>query len=80
MIFTPLVEIANYGDVVKLAKKCNDTLWFGHRDRSQLIIENEHIFINEYKIDTCTIIRKLLKLTVTGIQNYVQMAETWLNG
>lgn len=79
-IFTPLSEVANYGDTVALAQKYNETLWFGHRDRSQLIIADDHIFINEYKIDTCSIINTLKHLTSCGYQDYRQLVETWLNG
>ena len=77
-IFTPLAEITGYSDIEKLAQEYNDALWFGHRDRSQLIIRHEHIFINEYKMDTCTIIRKLKQIAETGLLNYELKAAMWL--
>ena len=77
-IFTPLSEVENYGDTVALAQTYNDTLWFGHRERSQLVIANDHIFINEYKVDTCSIIKTLRQLTKEGYPNYSQLAEKWL--
>ena len=79
-IFTPLSAVANYGDTTELAQKYNDTLWDGHRYRSQLVIANDHIFINEYKIDTCSIIKTLRQLTSCGYQDYRQLAENWLGG
>ena len=78
-IFTPLSEVANYGDTVSLAQTYNDTLWFGHRERSNLVIANDHIFINEYKIDTCSIINALRQLTTEGYQDYRLLAEDWLD-
>lgn len=80
IIFTPLAEVENYGDTASLVQKYNETLWFGHRDRSQLIIADDHIFINEYKIDTCSIINTLKHLSSCGYQDYQQLVETWLNG
>lgn len=77
-IFTPLSEVAHYGDFTALAQTYNDSLWFGHRERSQLVIANDHIFINEYKVDTCSIIETLRQLTTVGYPNYCQLAEKWL--
>lgn len=39
-IFTPVEELSHYGDLPELVKTYNDTLWFGHHERSQIIIEN----------------------------------------
>ncbi len=79
-IFTPLSDVENYGDTAELVQKYNDMLWDGHRHRSQLVIANDHIFINEYKIDTCSIIKTLKQLTTCGYQDYRQLAEEWLDG
>ncbi len=79
-IFTPLTELTGYCDIPKLADEYNTTLWFGHRNRSQLVISHEHIFINEYKLDTCTIIRKLRKIAESGLPDYAFEADLWLNG
>lgn len=78
-IFTPISDVANYGNTVELAQKYNNMLWDGHRHRSQLVIANDHIFINEYKIDTCSIIKTLRQLTSCGYQNYRQLAKAWLD-
>lgn len=78
-IFTPLLDVAKYGDVTDLAQTYNDMLWEGHRERSKLVIENEHIFINEYKIDTCSIINTLCELTAYGYENYQELVDNWLN-
>lgn len=79
-IFTPLSDVENYGDTAELAQIYNDTLWDGHRYRSQLVIANDHIFINEYKIDTVSIINTLRQLTSCGYKDYRHLAEEWLNG
>ncbi|MDF9867324.1 putative ribosome biogenesis GTPase RsgA [Bacilli bacterium PM5-3] len=41
------------------------------------MIEHNQVFINEYKIDTCTIIEKLQELSEAGIKNYQNDVETW---
>ena len=42
------------------------------------MLENGHVFINEYKIDTCTIIKKLQELSTSGIEDYHDDVEFWL--
>ena len=79
-IFTPLAELTGYSDIPTLVDEYNNTLWFGHRDRSQLVISHEHLFINEYRLDTCTIIHKLRKIAESGLPNYAFEAELWLHG
>lgn len=79
-IFTPLSEVEDFGDLAPLVRTYKNTLWFGHRERGQLVIANDHIFINEYKIDTCSIINTLRQLASCGYKDYRQIAEEWLDG
>ena len=62
-IFTPVSELEHYGDVPALANTYYYKLWFGHRERSQIIVNNGFAYINEYKLDTCNIIDKLMTLS-----------------
>lgn len=77
-LFTDVNEIRGYENVPNLVKKYNRSLWFGHRPKSDLILEYNQVFINEYKIDTCTIIKKLQELSSSGIENYQSDVEFWL--
>lgn len=77
-LFTDVNEIRGYENVPNLVKKYNRSLWFGHRPKSDLILEYNQVFINEYKIDTCTIIKKLQELSSSGIENYQFDVEFWL--
>lgn len=78
-LFTTVTELQGYDDVEELVREYNRKLWFGHRDRSKLVIENGQIFINEYKEDTCQIIQTLQKLSCTGITNYSNTVRAWLS-
>lgn len=77
-LFTDINEINGFDNVNDLIRQYNDSLWFGHRPRSDLMLENNQVFINEYKIDTCQIIKKLQELSVSGIENYYNDVELWL--
>ena len=79
-MFTTVREIEGFDDIANLAQKYNEKLWFGHREHSKLVIENGQIFINGYKDDTCNIINKLKRLSSSGIQNYSNSVDAWLNG
>lgn len=78
-LFTPLKELDEFDDVEQLASSYNNKLWFGHRPGSELVIEKGHIYINEYKTDTCSIIKQLRKLSSSGVQNYTESVQAWLN-
>lgn len=77
-IFTPVEELAHYGDLSELARTYNSTLWFGHHERSQIIIEDGCAYINEYKLDTCDIIKKLMELSTIADTDYTNDVEFWL--
>ena len=77
-IFTPLDELSHYGDIRSLARTYNATLWFGHRDRSRIIVTDEYAYINEYKLDTCAIIKKLIELSKVEDPDYTSDVEFWL--
>jgi len=82
-LFTPVEDIIGFGsfeNIKSLIERYNSALYYKHKERNKLIIENDHIFINGYLIDTCSIISELEKLSKNGIQNYANSVETWLNG
>jgi len=77
-LFTDVNDITGFDDIDGLIRKYNNKLWFGHVPRSNLILENGHVFINEYKIDTCDIIKRLQELSASGIEGYHDDVEFWL--
>lgn len=77
-LFTDIDELSNFPDYKILIDKYNDSLWPGHRPESDLILEHNQVFINDYKIDTCKVIEKLQGLAGSGIENYSDDVEFWL--
>lgn len=77
-LFTDIDELSNFPDYKILITKYNDSLWSGHRPESDLMLEHNQVFINDYKLDTCKIIEKLQKLAESGIENYSDDVDIWL--
>lgn len=77
-LFTDIDELSNFPDYQILIEKYNDSLWSGHRPASDLMLEHNQVFINDYKLDTCWVIKKLQELAKSGIENYSVDIEFWL--
>ena len=77
-IFTPVEELAHYGDISRLSNRYNATLWHGHREESGIVIENGYAYINEYKTDTLNIIERLLELSLISDPEYYDAVDLWL--
>lgn len=77
-LFSDINNIKGFSEINELVIKYNNSLWFGHKPRSNLIIENNNIYINEYKLDTCEIIKKLQELASSGFENYKEDIKIWL--
>lgn len=77
-IFTPVEELAHYGDIKDLARTYNSTLWFGHKDRSKIVVKDDYAYIREYRLDTTNIIKKLMQLSKVEDPDYSNDVEFWL--
>ncbi len=77
-LFTDIAELGNFPDYPKLIEQYNDSLWPGHKPESDIILENNQVYINEYKLDTCKIIEKLQELAETGVDDYSNDVDLWL--
>lgn len=77
-LFTDIDELSNFSDYKRLIEKYNDSLWLGHRPTSDLMLEHNQVFINDYKLDTCKVIEKLQELAESGIENYSDDVDFWL--
>lgn len=78
-LFTPVKDIVGFDDIAALVRIYNSTLYRRHVENSKLMIENGHIFINEYKNHTQFIIKELEELAKNGVQNYSNSVGAWLN-
>lgn len=76
-LYTPIKEIAEIEDIEGKMSTYNSKLWRGHSNRK---LENfkDHIYIKEYEEDTFHIIEKLKELSTSGIKNYTNSIEAWL--
>ncbi len=79
-LFTPIRDIVGFENIQQLVQTYNSKLWFGHYEESKLVTENGQIFINGYKEHTCYIINELKNKASSGLQNYKNSVQTWLNG
>lgn len=77
-LFTDMDDIRGYENIPDLIRKYNRSLWYGHKPRSNLMLENNQIFINEYKLDTCKIIKIIQELSTSGIEDYQSDVAFWL--
>ena len=77
-LFTDIDELSNFPDYIQLIREYNNSLWSGHRPASDLMLEHNQVFINDYKLDTCKIIEELQKLAESGIENYSDDVDIWL--
>lgn len=77
-LFTDIDELNNFPDYQRLIESYNNSLWSGHRPASDLMLEHNQVFINDYKLDTCKIIKKLQELAKSGVEDYSGDVEHWL--
>ncbi|MGI9149853.1 MAG: AAA family ATPase [Chloroflexota bacterium] len=77
MLYTPLTDVAELGDVASLAREFNSRLHSTHTAR-QLLLDNSHIFIRGYEDTTVGIIEQLQDLAGQGVGNYAADVAHWL--
>lgn len=78
ILYTPVVDLEEFGDVNDLISKYNDRLYYKHTHR-QLVLDKEHVFIRGYEDDTVAIVKKLQEYASSGIAGYPQAVQRWLD-
>lgn len=79
ILYTPVADVAHYGDPATLARTFNAKLYHKHRPRRDLLVSNGHVFMQGYEDDTCSIITSLTKLSASGVGGYRASVEKWLD-
>lgn len=79
VLYTPVADLADLGDVDQLIKTHNAALWWGHRNTRSLEKDMGHVFIRGYENDTVTIIQKLQEFASSGIDGYATAVQRWLD-
>lgn len=78
MLYTPVVDLEDLGDVDQLITAYNKEVYYKHTGR-KLLKDKGHIFIREYEDGTVTIIGKLQQYAATGIDGYESAVNQWRN-
>ena len=78
-LYTPRSELERFGDINTLVSIFNRKLYHNARHQARRIEErNGHFYIHGYENDTVEIIKKLIELSVGGVQNYTGYVDGWL--
>lgn len=78
MIYTPVAELEDLGDVDQFIDAYNRRLYYKHTGR-RLLQDKGHVFIKEYEDGTVAIIEKLQEYAATGIAGYGTAVRQWLS-
>lgn len=78
ILYTPVVDIEEFGEVNDLISTYNTKLYYKHTHR-RLVPDKQHVFICGYEDDTVSIVNKLQEYASSGIAGYTQAVERWLN-
>lgn len=78
ILYTPVNELEQFGDINALISKHNNALYYKHTHR-QLVRDKEHIFSRGYEDDTVSIVTKLQEYTSSGIKGYTEAVKRWLS-
>lgn len=77
ILFTPISELSDYGDIDSLINEYNSKIYYKHTGR-RLKKFNDYIYISEYADDSAEIIKKLSGLATSGIGGYRASVDSWL--
>jgi hypothetical protein len=78
ILYTPVNELQQFGDINGLMSKHNNALYYKHTHR-QLVRDKEHIFSRGYEDDTVSIVKKLQEYASSGINGYTEAVKRWLS-
>ena len=78
ILYTPAIELEEFGDINSLISTYNSKLYYKHKER-QLMLDKGHVFIRGYENDTVSIVEKLQEYASSGIAGYTQAIERWLD-
>jgi len=87
VLFTPLdksedddkYKLGYFDDIDTLVKTYNRKLYNNQKQQARkLIVKNNYIFIENYKEDTVSIIQKIKSLAESGVDNYSNTVNHWL--
>ncbi|APV45115.1 UvrD-like helicase C-terminal domain-containing protein [Dehalogenimonas formicexedens] len=78
ILYTPVVDLEEFGEVNDLISTYNDKLYYKHTHR-RLVLDKDHVFISGHEDDTVSIVKTLQGYALSGIAGYTQAVERWLD-
>ena len=78
ILYTPVADLEDLGDVTALIATYNGKLYYKHRPARNLVLDNGHVFIQSYEDDTHSIVTRLQAHAASGISGYTAAVEQWL--
>jgi hypothetical protein len=78
ILYTPLGELEDLGDVRALISTYNRKLYYKHRPARDLVLDKGHVLIQSYEDDTFDIVTKLQEHAAGGVSGYTAAVEQWL--
>lgn len=78
ILYTPVADIEEFGDVNGLISTYNNKLYYKHTER-RLVHDKGHVFICGYENETVSIVQKLQEYASSRIDGYTQAVERWLD-
>jgi hypothetical protein len=78
ILYTPVADLEEFGDVNSLISTYNATLYYKHTER-RLVHDTGHVFICGYENETVSIVKKLQEYASSRIDGYSQAVDRWLD-
>ena len=79
MLYTPINDLEDLGEVSQLIETYNGKLYYTHRPTRSLILDKKHVFIQGYEDGTVAIITKLQEYAGSGLAGYSDAVALWLS-
>ncbi|CAI8715784.1 AAA family ATPase [Chryseobacterium sp. IT-36CA2] len=77
-LYTSIKEIENFENIKELVEKWNKNLYKTHGHR-KIEIYKSHLYIVNYETTTVEIVKRLKEISTSGIKNYTNSINSWLN-
>ncbi len=78
ILYTPLDEVKDLGDINGLVATYNRRLYYKHRPARDLVVDKGHVFIQGYEDDTYEIVTRLQNHAAAGVGGYSAAVDQWL--
>ena len=76
-LYTSIDEIENFENIEKLIEEWENNLYWKHKHRKIEVYKN-HLYIVDYETTTVEIVKKLKEISTSGIKNYTNSINSWL--